>query len=436
MNQETDTKPLDLAAQEASRLVFRPVFCVDQVLNPPPIVRVPAAGIQIGRNEDGGLRLDDGRVSKLHATARALDSGKLQIVDERSKNGTFVNGQRVNEAELSQGDIVSIGDTSVVVSKEPLDIDDAPAMGLFGDSATIRRVRAGIRACGPTSLTVLLMAETGCGKELVARALHDVSGVRGDFVAVNCAAVPENLFESQFFGHKTGAFTGAAASHLGFFRAASEGTLFLDEVGELPFPLQSKLLRAIQERAVVPLGSTSPIPCPVRIVAATNRNLNEAVKAGTFRGDLLARLFEVEIPLPPLRERKEDILGLFLLAAGSALPLRHSLVEALLLHDWPYNVREVFAAARGLALAHHRGVQLDSGEFKRKIDAYRATSSGAAASRTSRPPAAQAIDPETLSRLLAEKGGSVAEVAREVGRSPRQVYRWIAKYGLPLPHRP
>jgi DNA-binding NtrC family response regulator len=296
----------------------------------------------------------------------------------------------------------------------------------MGDSAAMRLAREAIGRLGPSRSTVLLMAETGCGKEVAARALHAASGLRGEFVAVNCAAVPENLFEAQFFGHRAGAFTGAAA-HDGFFRAAIGGTLFLDEIGELPLAQQPKLLRAIQERAVVPLGGMRPIPCDVRIVAATNRNLAHEVEQGTFRADLLARLFESQIRLPTLRERREDILELFFQdSRGKPPPMTHPLAEALLVHDWPYNVRELLAAARELA----EEAVLDLPAFQRRLGGLELTPAKARTELSPTRPEFPPLDLLELSRILAKNGGSVARVAREVGRSRRQIYRWIEKYGI------
>lgn len=414
--------------------MLRIAFCVDGPVVPAPVVPVTARGLAIGRKVQDGLRLDDGRISAHHATVRRTETGALTIDDEESKNGTFVNGTRVRRSALRLGDVVSVGDTCLVVTAEPEDLDAAPATSdLVGDSAAIRRIRALVTKLAPASETVLLVAASGCGKEVVANAFHRASGARGEFVPVNCAAVPESLFESQFFGHRAGAFTGAAASR-GFFRAAAHGTLFLDEVGELPLTQQPKLLRAIQERAIVPLGETRAIPCPVRIVAATNRDLDRAVEAGTFRGDLLARLFETKITIPPLRERREDVLSLFSLPFREPPVMTHALAEALLLHSWPFNVREVLAVARELLASRTPGEPLGVEAFHARIEASCPSAlavprRGPLAKVRTAPPAPRP-DAEALAALLQQKSGNVADVARELGRSRRQVYRWIQKYRL------
>jgi DNA-binding NtrC family response regulator len=379
---------------------------------------------------EAGVRLDDPRVSAHHATAASSKTGALSIADAGSKNGTFVNGVRIERSTLELGDVISVGDTCLVVAEEPSEPSADASYNLLGDSAEIRRIRERVGALGPSELTVLLLGESGCGKEVVARALHAASGRSGDFVAVNCAAVPENLFESQFFGHKAGAFTGAVA-HVGYFQAAAQGTLFLDEVGELPISQQPKLLRAIQERAIVPLGTTRPIASPVRIVAATNRDLAGAVSRGEFRADLFARLFETRVHLPPLRERREDVLELFTHAFGSQTSLSHAVAEALLLHRWPFNVRELFAAAREAALHWAPGTRLDAPDLRARFRSQPpelASDATTDAAARGEPP--RTLESDELRTLLGKHRGNVAEVARAVGRSRRQVYRWLQKYGL------
>jgi DNA-binding NtrC family response regulator len=433
--QETDTKPQVLPGETEVLLDLRVVFRVDRPVIPPPAVGVSRSGTQIGREVVRGVSLDDARVSRHHATVVASTSGNLRIVDHDSKNGTFVNGARVTESPLASGDVISVGDSCLVVAPRASGSEDGDVTTLVGDSASMRQARSLIARFARTSGTVLLVAETGCGKEVVARALHEASGRRGEFVAVNCAAITENLFESQLFGHEAGAFTGARA-HAGFFRAAADGTLFLDEIGELPLSMQPKLLRAIQERAVVPVGSTRVVSCSANIVAATNRDLAREVEHGGFRADLLARIFETQIPLPPLRERREDILQLFALQsarAGVESPrMRHELAEALLLHAWPFNAREVLAAARNLVLAQPGGV-LGIGGFRNHVASFRSSPplrpAPAARNGPGRPNPAP-TDERELERLLTEHGGSVSDVARAVGRSRRQVYRWIDKFGI------
>jgi sigma-54-specific transcriptional regulator len=220
---------------------------------------------------------------------------------------------------------------------------------VFEDPASLELLRR-IEQLAPSDATVLVCGETGTGKELVARHLHDLSHRAGKpFVAVNCGAFTETLVDSELFGHDRGAFTGATAAKDGWFEAANGGTLFLDEVGDLPAAVQVKLLRVLQEREIVRLGSRQPIPIDVRLVAATNVNLREAVAAGRFREDLFYRLNVATLRLPPLRERTGDVLRLarhFLAQhrqrlGGPEVELTADAIEALLAHPWPGNVREL-----------------------------------------------------------------------------------------------
>ena len=227
---------------------------------------------------------------------------------------------------------------------------DQNAGGMIGESAAFQEVLRNIRLVAPTDATVLVHGETGTGKELVARAIHDFSGrSKQPFIKVNCAAIPATLLESELFGHEKGSFTGAFAQKLGRFELAHKGTLFLDEIGEIPLELQSKLLRAIQEQELERLGGNRTIRVDIRLVAATNRNLKEMVDQGKFRSDLYYRLHVFPLTVPPLRERQRDIpLLIRYFAQKYAKRLNREIeeiptatVEALTKYDWPGNIREL-----------------------------------------------------------------------------------------------
>lgn len=230
---------------------------------------------------------------------------------------------------------------------------------LIGISESMRKLRAAIGEIAAVNVDVIIHGETGTGKEVAARAVHDF-GIRasGPFVAVNCAAIPIEIAESEIFGHVSGAFTGARGMRIGKFEHASGGTLFLDEVESMPKALQAKVLRAVQERTIERVGSNHSIPCDIRIIAATKADLSEASKTGEFRADLFYRLNKIEIHLPPLRKRREDIPLLFdsfiaEAAARNTLPLRAASADDLALlmaHDWPGNVRELKTVAERFAL--------------------------------------------------------------------------------------
>ncbi len=228
------------------------------------------------------------------------------------------------------------------------------ARRIIGESPAMRRLAEVLERVAPASASVLIRGETGTGKELVARRLHQLSSVsEGPFVALNCAAVPESLIESELFGHRKGAFTGADRDRAGRFRQAHHGTLFLDEVGDLPLAAQAKMLRVLQERVVEPLGGGKPMTVEVRIVAATHRDLETLSREERFREDLYYRLRVVEIEVPPLREREDDVLLLareFLTAAGGPRDLTPAAIDALRAYRWPGNVRELRNAVERAAI--------------------------------------------------------------------------------------
>ena len=232
----------------------------------------------------------------------------------------------------------------------PAPIPSASPQGIIGESAAIRTVLENIRIVAPTDATVLILGETGSGKELVARAIHEQSRRRAaNFVTVNCSAIPRDLLESEMLGHEKGAFTGAYTSKIGRFELADKGTLFLDEVGDMPQELQPKLLRVLQEQEIERLGSIRTRKIDVRIVAATNRNLAELCEAKSFREDLFYRLNVFPVRIPPLRERPDDIpllVSHFMLRAARRMgrfieTIPSDVMEALMCHSWPGNVREL-----------------------------------------------------------------------------------------------
>ena len=274
--------------------------------------------LTIGRDAECAIHLANTDVSRQHAALRRNDSDSgVLIADLASRNGTRVNGRPVQSARLQENDVVRVGGCVFVVSDTPTSFSEV-APDLHG-SASLKRALAPLPKVARSDLAIVLEGETGTGKELVARAIHTLSGRAGKLVAINCAALPQGLAEAELFGYRRGAFTGAERASPGFFRAAEGGTLLLDEVSELPLGLQAKLLRALEQKAVQPLGEPAPVPVDVRIVVAGQSSLFEAVKRQQFRADLLARLNGVTLHLPPLRARRADILpALFALLANAA----------------------------------------------------------------------------------------------------------------------
>ncbi|HEY0991684.1 MAG TPA: sigma 54-interacting transcriptional regulator, partial [Kofleriaceae bacterium] len=308
------------------------------------------------KRSPGEVALDiaDPWMSSAQARVFHRDGGWV-VEDLGSKNGTCRNGQRVARAALADGDVLEVGRTLLVFRTEgwiddTLDIDedalDERVPGLRTLSAAFAADLIAIAKLARTLTPLLVTGETGTGKELVARAVHALSGRPGKQVSVNCGAIAHNLVESELFGHCRGAFSGATHDGVGLVRASDRGTLFLDEIGDLPLASQAALLRVVQEREVLPVGETSPRKVDLRVVAATNRDLDHQVTTGAFRHDLLARLAGARISIPPLRARREDIgllLRAFLRAAGcgAGVRLTQRAARALVDHDWPLNIREL-----------------------------------------------------------------------------------------------
>jgi DNA-binding NtrC family response regulator len=314
----------------------------------------------IGTSEGNQLVLSDRSVSRHHCVIRSAASGPL-LLDLGSTNGTQLSGVRVEAAYLTNGATIEIGKTALRFElleeriTEPIG-EHARYGRVLGQSAAMRRIFAAVERIAPTDSTILLEGETGVGKTLFADVIHQNSRrADGPFIVVDCGAIPHTLIESELFGHERGAFTGAHTARMGAFEAARGGTIFLDEVGELPLSLQPKLLRALEERQVKRIGSTQQIDLDIRLIAATNRELRAAVNLRTFRSDLYYRLNTVRVRIPPLRERREDIPALvehfyrqFSEDDDPAPPAE--LIERLFWQPWLGNVRELRSAVERAVL--------------------------------------------------------------------------------------
>lgn len=303
---------------------------------------------------------------------------------------------------------------------------EKPLDNLLGTSPTMERLRETLRKVGPSEATVLITGESGTGKELVARVLHDLSPRReGPFLALNCAALPRDLLESELFGYEKGAFTGAGAAKPGKFVLASGGTLLLDEIGDMDLPLQAKLLRVLQERTVDPLGSRESLSVDVRVLAATHLDLRAAVREGRFREDLFWRLHVIPVEVPPLRERGEDILLLFSSfyreECGRSPVVEPEAKALLLAHPWPGNVRELKSLCTRLAVLHP-GHPVTAGLLPPEMR------TGGAAHRAVE--GLWALEREAIARALREHGGNRSAAARAL-KIPRHVllYR-MRKFGI------
>jgi sigma-54 dependent transcriptional regulator, acetoin dehydrogenase operon transcriptional activator AcoR len=381
------------------------------------------------------LTFPDDRMSALHAHLRQV-LGRWVLEDAGSKNGVRVHGTSQRRAVLESGDAFECGQTFFVYEEHAGSESAAlppgsVELGCQSFHPELLAAWSALARVAPTRVPVVLQGETGTGKELAARALHVWSGRTGPFVAVNCGALPEPLAESELFGVRRGAYTGASEDRPGLIRASSGGTLLLDEVGELPPGVQVKLLRVLQENEVSPVGSPQPVRVDLRVVAATHRDLEGLVEGGTFRRDLFARLTGLEVELPPLRERRGD-LGLLvptlLRRAGAPPGLQFSreAMRALFRWEWPHNVRELERAlALSVALAGGGRVELEhlpepvrsAPEPTPETPADPATLSPADLERRTR-----------LIGLLREHGGNVSAVARQMGVARMQVQRWCRRF--------
>ena len=286
----------------------------------------------------------------------------------------------------------------------------------------------------PTDSTVLIQGESGTGKEVVARYLHNLSTrAEGPFMSINCGALPENLLESELFGHVKGSFTGAVRDKQGLFAAARGGTFFLDEVGEMPPSLQVKLLRVLQEREVIPVGATESIPVDVRIIAATNRDLEEEIRRGNFRSDLFYRLNVIALDLPPLRDRRDDLLLLIeallnrLSAESDSSPkaLSSDALDAVMVYDWPGNVRELENALEH-AVVLTRGNVIDAAALPIRITTRR--KEPLVADRSYINPALDVIERAYIMWVLQAEGGNKTRAAEVLGIDPSTLYRKLSRY--------
>ena len=310
---------------------------------------------------------------------------------------------------------------------------------MVGRSRPMQELQDLIVRVAPADVPVLATGESGTGKELVARALHKRSGrAEGPFIAINCAAVPPTLLESELFGHARGAFTDARETKVGLFAKATAGTLFLDEIGEMPLEMQAKLLRALQEKSVRPVGGDEETSFDARIVAATNRDLEEAVEEGTFREDLFYRINVVHLSVPPLRARGRDVLLLaqsFLERAARRLGhrvkgLAESAAQKLVAYDWPGNVRELEnCIERGVALT--RFEELTAEDLPPKIANFKPTRMDAQALETELP-SMEELERRHIIRVLEAVGGNKTRAAKVLGFDRRTLYRKAERYGMEL----
>jgi len=390
--------------------------------------------IEIGRGSlrearrigDGALRVDvpDPWMSSQHLRFEHGPSNWF-AVDAGSRNGMRVNGTKQERVIVGAGDVIEVGRSFFMLrTGEPR---GAPALDLAHprdplatlDPALSQRFDE-LRRIAASQLPVVLGGPTGSGKERVARAIHAASGRTGAFVPVNCGALPAGLVESELFGHRRGAFSGAIADHLGLVAAADRGTLFLDEIGDMPPAAQAALLRVLEEHEVRAIGATTATRVDLRVVAATHHDLDELVALGKFREDLFARLAGFELELPPLGDRRVDLGVMLAEIAPASTAFTAPWARALLAYDWPRNVRElVQTVERAVALA--AGAELGPEHLPDDIAHARWPEAAPPPDDTRR---------DQLVALLVKHKGNVTRVAAELGHVRQQVQRWLKRYKL------
>jgi DNA-binding NtrC family response regulator len=433
---------VDTTAREPHALLQRMLLEVASV--PDAGLRLVTHGerVVLGTHESADLRLKDATISRFHCEVRT-EGGRVVLADLGSTNGTTVDGVPVREAYLRQGSLIGLGRAMVRfgVGGDTVRLEMSGADrwgGLVGSSFPMRRAFAVLEKAAASTATVLLTGETGTGKEVAAESLHRASPrADGPFVVVDCGAIPSELLESELFGHEKGAFTGAHAARVGAFAEADGGTLFLDEIGELAPELQPKLLRALEKREVKAVGANRHVPVDVRLVAATHRDLRAEVNASRFRSDLYYRVAVLEVRLPPLRERLDDLPALVdaLLqrlaprATGDLAFLRApEFLAELARHDWPGNVRELRNhLERCLALRESTPLARGSTVAPSSLDELVHPELEL---REARETWTAELERRYVEQALQASGGNVTAAARTAGIDRIHLHRLLRKHGL------
>jgi DNA-binding NtrC family response regulator len=408
--------------------------------------------VSIGAMEDNDLVLHDETVSRYHCRI-VQEANSYVLVDLGSTNGTFINRVRIKEGYLKPGCTVGLGQTELKFLTADEKVEIVPSRkdhcgDMVGKHARMRELYAIIEKIAPTTTTVIIEGETGTGKEVVAQTIHKLSNrSSGPVMIFDCGAVPENLLESELFGHEKGSFTGAIMTRQGIFEMAHGGTLFLDELGELSLDLQPKLLRALEQREIRRVGSNKPIKVDVRVIAATNRNLEEEVRAGRFRQDLFYRLSVVRLFLPPLRDRVEDIPLLikhFLRSASYAknadgsprvTGISREALDLLCAYSWPGNVRElVNVVERACSFCESETIQIpDLPDMIRdapRIGATRDLPTGEYTFKEAKERWVSSFERDYIVNLLKKNGGNISHAAREADIDRKYFRKLMRKYGI------
>jgi len=433
---------------ESVRLVSYRKLCLRVTTGPDTGLTFEAAGdsVRIGTSPESDLVLTDQTVSRRHCEVMLTERG-IRVVDAGSTNGVMVDKAWVVNATFASAVELELGDTRIslvplskTVSREQLDVDSFG--NLLGRSHKMRELFAELTNIAATDLSLLVEGETGTGKELVAESVHMNSHrARGPFVVFDCSSVAPTLVESELFGHERGAFTGAAGARVGLFEQANGGTIFIDEIGELPRDLQPKLLRVLEKRQVRRLGGSKTIPLNVRVISATNRNLRAEVKSGEFREDLYYRVAGVRVYVPPLRDRLDDLLLLAerFLAANepprSLSDVPPHVWNMFTAYRWPGNVRELQNALRRVLVSPARGLVMDEETPDLAASATAHTPlfeapDGVCPLPLARRNAADQFEKVYVEDVLRRSDGNVMRAAAIAEVSRQMIYRLMARHGL------
>ncbi len=405
---------------------------------------ISAGDTRVGKGQDNDVIIVDATVSRNHFTLAQKPEGYL-LKDVGSTNGTFLENARVVEAYVHPGMEIRAGE--VVLRLQPVNEGvSIPPSGketfgsLLGSSAPMRKIFALLERVAPTDATILLLGETGTGKGAVSRAIHDNS-LRAEkpFVTIDCGAISRTLIESELFGHEKGAFTGATHQRRGALEMCKGGTLFIDELDDLPLDVQPKLLRALDEREIIRVGSNKPLKLDLRVVAASKKDLRVEVAEGRFREDLFYRLSIVTIPLPPLRDRMEDLPRLaenFLEEKGSWESLPRSFRERLVSHHFPGNVRELRnMIERASYLEGFDSLDLSAfptelpGEGTANTE-FKLTADYMKPFKVAKEALIQRFEREYIKRLLGRSSNKIARAAREAKIDRKYLYMLLSKHNI------